>query len=324
MNTTNIPEQYDVIIVGGAAAGLTAALYCARRKLKTLVLTKDIGGQASMTNEIENYPGVNKLVDGFWLMNEFKQQAEKFGATIEIAHVQEIRQNDELDFRLRTASTEYSAKTVILAFGLTPKSLNVPGEQEYTGKGVSYCATCDAPLFANKDVLVIGHSPAAMDAAILCARSKATSVTMVTERDEFRGRKELLQAIEEIPTITQETGVEISEIHGTTFVERVTGTRQGESAEWNVQGVFVELGHNVQTDLIEGLVDLDNTNHVRIDDKNMTSVEGIFAAGDVTSMPYKQVVTSAGEGCKAALQAYAYLQKKGQVRAAGVDWGTVV
>lgn len=313
---------YDTIIVGGAAAGLTAAIYAARRTLHTLVLTKNIGGQAALTNDIENYPGINKTVEGFWLMSEFQKQAEKFGAEITIAEVTNIVPKEELLFEVHASEQLYKTKTIILTFGLTPKNAGIKGEQQFQGKGIAYCATCDAPLFQKKDVVVIGNNTAAMDAAILLTNSNAKSVTIITDKEKLSGNTKMIQAIEQYKNIAVETNTTLTEVQGNQFVETLIGTQNGQQKKWDIQGIFVELGHNINTELTKDLVSLDNTNHIIVDENYMTSHPGIFAAGDVTSRSCKQVVASAGQGCVAALRVYDYLQEKGEVKPKGVDWGT--
>ncbi|MBI2426339.1 MAG: FAD-dependent oxidoreductase [Candidatus Kerfeldbacteria bacterium] len=317
--------QYDVVIVGGAAAGLTAALYSARRTLSTLVISKDIGGQASITSEIENYPG-RGLVDGFELMDDFRKQSEKFGARIVIDEVTRVTPKSETSFEITTVSgTTYSAKGVILAFGLTPRDLGVPGEAQFKGRGVSTCVTCDGPLYKGKTVAVVGTGLPLVDGAELMIKI-AAHVYAVEKKQKFVGEKAMIALVEAAPNVEKLFSSEVTEILGD---QKVTGIRvknsvSGEEKNIAVDGVFTELGYIAKTDCVKGVIELDGENHIVIDEKNATDVPGVFAAGDITSVSYKQVVVSAGEGAKAALSLYTYLQSKGVIaRGVNIDWGIV-
>ncbi len=310
--------KYDVIIVGGAAAGLTAAIYTTRRALKTLVVTQDIGGQAATTPDIENYPGYENI-DGLELMGKFKSQAEKYGAEFVYEEVKEVKKDGET-IKVRTNTKEFESRAVILAFGLTHRHLGIPGEEEFIGKGVSYCATCDAPLFKQKDVAVVGGGNSAMDAAILLSKL-ANKVYLIHRRNEFRGEQVLIDRINEAENIEIIYNSQVKEIKGETVVKNLVLANINDDSqvkEINLNGVFVEIGYQVKGDLVEGLVDLDAKNQILVNNNNETSTPGIFAAGDVTNISYKQIVISAGEGAKAALQAYKYLNAG---KPTGVDWG---
>lgn len=313
-------ERYDVIIVGAGAAGLTAALYSARRGLSTLVLSQDIGGQASTTGTIENYPGYD-LVDGFELMMKFKTQAEKYGARVMLEEVMSVKKVAD-GFTVTSANGNYSSTALILAQGLTHKRLNVPGEEEYIGKGISYCATCDAPLFKGRSTAVIGGGNSAMDAALLLAHF-CPSVTLVNHNAEWRGEKVLIDRISATPTIRQILNAETKEIRGEKTVTGVVIEHQGRTETLSVGGVFVEIGFTVNPALMKELTDLDQRNQIIVDPlTNGTSVPGLFAAGDVTTIAQKQIVISASEGAKAALSVHQYLQASGKIKRTGlVDWG---
>lgn len=316
----NRAKEYDVIVVGGGPAGLTAALYSARRGLKTLVLSQDIGGQAATTGTVENYPGFD-LVDGFELMMKFKAQAEKYGAAIVLEEVSGIKKTDD-GFFVQSANGEYSAMALILAQGLTHKHLNVPGEADLVGKGISYCATCDAPLYKGKATAVIGGGNSAMDAALLLAHFSPT-VTLITHNAEFRGEKVLIDRIHQTPAIRQITNAMTTEVLGKHVVSGVVITKDGQAETISVEGVFVEIGFTVNPALMKDLTDLDHRNQIIVDPlTNGTSVPGLFAAGDITTITQKQIVISAGEGAKAALNVHQYLQAAGKIKRSGlVDWG---
>lgn len=299
--------MYEVIIVGGGPAGLTTALYTARRTLKTLILTKDLGGQTILALNIENYPGAIDL-SGIELMEKFKQQAESFGAEIKFDLVKDIKKQDNVFEVLTESGQVYKSKAIVLAFGRVPKKLNVKGEKEFLNKGVAYCATCDAPLFAEKDVVVVGGGSAAADAALLLSKI-ANKVYLVHRRNQFRAEDILIKRMQEDSDIEFMLNSTIEEIKGTNFVEKVVvkNTKTQKISEINAQGVFVEVGFEVKTDFIKMLIKLNESGEVIIDEFNQTSLPGMFAAGDITTVPYKQTIISAGEGAKAGLSVYNYL-----------------
>ncbi len=310
----------DVIIIGGGAAGLTAALYTARRGLRTVVLSQDIGGQAATTAGVENYPGFD-WVDGLELMTKFKTQAEKYGAEIRLDEVTAVS-SASAGFSVVARGGSWAGPAVILAYGLTHRHLNIPGEEPLIGKGISYCATCDAPLYRGKRVAVIGGGNAAMDAALLLSRLNA-QVTIVTQHDEWRGERVLIDRLQATPAIRPVTKAVTKAVQGR---DRVTGLmieRNGQTETVPVDGVFVEIGFTVNPGLVRGLTELDGRNQVVVNPAdNSTSIPGLFAAGDVTNVNQKQIVISAGEGAKAALGAYQYLQRLGRLPPGGVvDWG---
>lgn len=317
--------MYDTIIVGAGAAGLTAALYTARRAMKTLLVSQDVGGQAATTDEIENYPGVD-FIAGPDLMNKFKSQAEKFGASFVFAEVIKIEKElDELGkpwFEVKTNTESFSGRTVILAFGLAHRHLGVPGEQEFGGKGVSYCATCDAPLFKNRSVAVVGGGNSAVDAALLLAKF-CPKVYLIHRRNDFRAEAFLVQQLNQ-PNIELVLEAEVKEVKGDVRVKEVVVydvNKPLETTSLAVEGLFVEVGFIANTKLIDGLVELDERRQVKVTPDGVTSEPGIFGAGDVTTLSYKQIVISAGSGATAALKAYEYLQKLMGFRGVTTDWG---
>lgn len=307
-------DKYDVVVIGAGAAGLTAALYAARRKLKTLVLSKDLGGQTSTTMDIENYPGID-FSTGPDLMKKFADQAQRFGAEIKLEGASDVsRENSE--FIVTTQSDmRYLARSVILAFGKHPRVLDVPGEEQFRNKGVVYCATCDAPLFESKTVAVVGGGSAAFDAALLLAKI-SPKVYLVHRRDSFKAEGVLVEKARTEPKIEFILDSQIKEIRGNDFVTGIVVATPDGERELAVEGVFVEIGQVVSSDFVKNLVQLSSQGEMVIDELNRTSVPGIFAAGDATTVPFKQTVISAGEGAKAALAAYNYLE--------GRDPGTVI
>jgi thioredoxin reductase (NADPH) len=312
-------REYDCIIIGAGAAGLTAAIYAARRTLKTVVLTKDLGGQASIAGLVENYPGLGKET-GLNIMERFKKQAEEYGAEIVYREVNQIGKKGD-QFFVKTADNEFSSKVIILAFGLTPRDVNVPGESEFKKKGVSYCSTCDGPLFKDKTVAVVGGGNSALDSAELLSKI-AKQVYLIHRGDEFRGEKIVLSKLKERDNVLMLMNTEIAEISGGGIVKaiKVINNQTSEAMEIKCDGVFVEVGYIAKTEIVKDLVERNERTQIKINSNCETSCPGVFAAGDVTDITYKQIVISAGEGAKAALQAYKFLQHKAG-KTVGVDWG---
>jgi len=313
-------ERSDVIIVGAGASGLTAALYCARRGLSTLVLSQDIGGQAATTGTVENYPGFD-VIDGLELMMTFKAQAEKYGARVIIEEVMSLEKTAD-GFSVTSANGVHDSTAIILAHGLTHKHLDVPGEQQLIGKGVSYCATYDAPKFKGQEVMVIGGGNSAMDAALLLSKF-CPKVTIMTRNDEFRGERVLIERMNENANIVKIMNGVTKAIAGETAPTGVVVDIAGQEQTIAVTGVFVEVGYTVNPKLVVGLASLDARNQIIVDPlTNGTDIPGLFAAGDVTTIAQKQIVISAGEGAKAALSVDAYVQSLGQKpRTGNTDWG---
>jgi thioredoxin-disulfide reductase len=297
----------DTIIIGAGPAGLTAAIYAARKKLKTLVLSKDLGGQLARASEIENYPGLGSI-PGLDLIKRFEAQAKAFGAEIEYQDVVAIKEKGKL-FEVHTTSRKHECKTLILALGKTPRDLNILGENKFKGKGVSYCPTCDAPLFKNKIVAVVGGGNSAFDAVQLLSRF-ARKVYLVHRRNEFRGDETGVDKIKKLENVELILSSSPTEIKGDKFVKSlvISNVETGKRKELQLDGIFVEFGWLANPGLVKHLVRLDKNNQILINDRCETSHRGIFAAGDITTTPYKQVVIAAGEGAKAALSAYGFLK----------------
>jgi thioredoxin-disulfide reductase len=308
--------MFDVIIIGAGPAGMTAAIYASRRKLNALVIGKDLGGQMARTNEMENYPGF-ELISGIEMAVKLEAQAKKFGAEIRYEDVVEVGKTGDTFFVI-TTNNEYESKSLILAYGKTPRDLDVPGEEKFKGKGISFCATCDAPLFRNKTVAIVGGGNSALDAALLCSEF-SKKVYIVHRRDEFRGEELLVEQLKKRKNVEFVLNSIPLEVKGATFVGGlvVQDVKTQAKRELKVEGIFVEIGFEVKTEMVSKLVQLDKLKQIIINDRCETSHPGIFAAGDITSVPYKQVVIAAGQGAIAALQAYAYI--KGAP--SGMDWG---
>lgn len=312
-------KDYDVLILGAGIAGLSAAIYARRRGLETVVISKDIGGQALMAKEIENYPGVSHS-SGINIIMIAADQAQEFGAEIIPDQVLSVKKEEEGRFLVKTSGEEYTSKSVIIAAGKIPRELKVPGESKFKGSGVSYCATCDAPLYRKKNAVVVGNGTFAFDATILLSKY-ASRVYLVTNRNELSGNDEIIKLIKETENIELVPSTNVKEIKGNSKVNAVvlTSEKRGEF-ELPVDGVFVEMGYDIYVEPFMDTVKLDGRKQVIINNKCETSTEGIFAAGDVTNTPFKQLVISAAEGAKAALSAYEYIQKLAGKKAVTIDW----
>jgi thioredoxin reductase (NADPH) len=314
---------YDVIVVGGSAAGLTAALYSARQGLKTLVLTKDIGGQMLLTNEIQNYPGIVSTT-GFDLATRLKEQTESYGAEFlyeEVTSVEDDKECPGLCFKVRTNEKEFSTTAVILAFGKTPKDLGVPGEQRLKGRGVSYCAVCDGPLFRGKTVAVVGSGDQALEAANYLSGVTA-KVYLVHNYSKPIGSEEMVQQVLGLKNVQAVPNSKLIEIKGDSRLQAITilSTESGQKKDVTVDGLFIEIGYVAQTDFLANLVKLNDKKEIEVDKEANTSHPGAFAAGDVTDSPYKQAVISAAQGSVAGLSAYNYIQRLRGRTAARADW----
>lgn len=312
-------KKYDIIIIGGASAGLTAALYSGRQGLKTLIVTKDIGGQALLTNDIQNYPGYDQI-GGFELMSKFQEQVTKYGVEFAYDEVTSVEANDESGFEIRTPFASYLSEALILAFGKTPRDLNVPGEEQFKGRGVSYCAVCDGPLFKGTKVAVVGNGDQAIEAANYLSGITEHVYIVQSSKKPF-GDEDMISALERSGKVSFMNGIKVSSIEGD-FAANSIKVHNGDGKESSVEvaGIFVENGYITKTDFVKDLVNLNKQGEIIVDNYCRTSVDGVFAAGDVTDVPYKQAVISAGQGATAALSAYNYIQKKRGRPPAKNDW----
>lgn len=313
---------HDVVIVGGGAAGLTAGMFAARRSHEVLILSQDIGGQAATTPDIENYPGVD-LIDGLELMKKFKAQAERYGAKFQYDTVTAVEPQKDGTHIVVTPTQRIPTRTVILAFGLSHRHLGIPGEEQHNGKGVSYCSICEPSFYDGKDIAVVGGGNSAVQSALLLA-AKAKHVTLVNLNPTFNAEAVVLQRLQEAKNITPLINVESKEVVGDGKV--VTGLKifhkdTNQEEVLPLERIFVEIGYVAKADWVKGLVETDPRGQIKISANCETSVPGIFAAGDITTITFKQVVISAGEGAKAALEADQYLLKITGKRGARIDWG---
>jgi len=314
---------YDVIVIGAGPAGLTSAIYTARRTLKTLILAKDLGGQMATTSDIENYPGFENVISGFELANKMKNQAEKFGAEFKLGTVNKIEKISENNFKIFFNNNEsVETQSVILAFGLTPRNLDVPGEKEFRGKGVTYCANCDAPLYKNKIVAVVGGGNCALDAADYLSKI-ASKTYLIHRRDKFRAEEVVINEIIRNNKIEIIYDSIVTAIKGEKLVKSldVKNLKTNKEKEIALNGIFIEVGRKASTEFLEGIVELNEKKEVIVDSNGVASQAGIFAAGDITNVSQKQIAVASGEGVKAALSAYTYLLKKRGQSIPGVDWG---
>ncbi len=300
--------NYDIIIIGAGAAGMTAAQYACRANLKALVLEeKAAGGQAILIDSLENYPGFFEPINGFDFSENMRKQAVAFGAEFLTEKVSSITKNDDKTFTVVTEKSEHSAWAVIFATGADHRTLNVKGEKEFQGRGVSYCATCDGPFFRNKHIVVVGGGDAACDEALFLSHLTDT-ITMVHRRDTFRAQKALVARTLKNPHITVEFDSVVSEIKGSETVSSVIlkNVKTGDEKELTCDAVFFFVGMIPKTDLLPD-VEKDATGYIITDEDMKTSVEGLYAAGDVRSKSFRQVVTAAADGAVAAHNAAAYI-----------------
>lgn len=300
------PEE--IVILGAGPAGLAAAIYAARANHAPLLVTgQDIGGQVATTNLVENYPGFSQGIAGPELARVMQDQAEKFGARVEYDSIRQVDLS-ERPFRLTGELTEYRAQALIVATGATPTKLGVPGERDLTGRGVSYCATCDGFFFQGKEIVVVGGGDSALEEGLFLTKF-ASRVTIVHRRNALRASAILQKRARENPKVNFVWDTTITEVLGTSKVEavRTRNTQTGEEGTLTTSGVFIYIGHIPNTGLFQGQLDMDEHGYVVTDKWLHTNVQGVFAAGEVTDPHFRQVITSAGMGAAAAMQAEKYL-----------------
>jgi thioredoxin reductase (NADPH) len=309
------PAVENVIILGSGPAGWAAAIYAARANLRPLLITgNELGGQVATTTEVENYPGFPEGIQGPELNERFQAQAEKFGTSVVIDFVTEL-DVDGPPFTVRTAGgATYRAKSIILSVGASARKLDVPGEVRLTGRGVSYCGTCDGFFFRGKEIVVVGGGDSALEEALFLTKF-ASKVTIVHRRGEFRAKPIAQQRVAANPKISVIWNSAVSSVNGQSKVESVTlkNLRTGAESELRTDGVFVYVGHLPNNQLVTGKLATDEHGYVVTDRLMRTSVEGIFAAGEIQDPRFRQVATSVGQGVSAALEAQKYLDERGDV-----------
>lgn len=307
----NNANTLKTLIIGSGPAGLSAALYAARANLEPLVLSgMELGGQVSVTHIVENYPGFPDGIEGPKLVENFQKQAERFGAKIEFDSATEIDLSMR-PFRVKTWGNEYFADSLILSTGATPRHLNIPGETEFTGRGVSYCATCDGHFFQGKDVIVVGGGDSALEEGLFLTRY-VNSVKIIHRRDELRAGAILQKRAFDNPKVEIIWDSVVTEISGDGVVDSVQlkNLKTDQLSILNTDGVFIFIGHLPNTELYRGQLELDDNGYVKADHYMQTSIKGVYAAGEVADSHFRQVVTSAGMGAAAAMQVVHFLEEQ--------------
>ena len=305
----------NVIIIGSGPAGYTAALYTARANLTPLVIEGFAwGGLLQQTTDVENYPGFPEGIMGPEMMQRFRDQAERFGARLLTEQVDRVELSSEVGgiHSVWAADKEYRARTVVLSMGAEHKKLGVSGEEELSGRGVSYCATCDAAFFRDVPTIIVGGGDSAMEEAIFLSKF-ASKVIIVHRRDEFRASKIMLERAREQSNIEFLTPYVVQELvageNGALGHARLENTETGETRELMISGTFIAVGHEPQSGLVDGQIDVDDNGYVSTEGRSTrTNRPGVFAAGDLVDHTYRQAITAAASGCQAALDAEWYLR----------------
>jgi alkyl hydroperoxide reductase subunit F len=296
----------DLIIIGAGPAGITAAVYAARKKINFLVITKDIGGQTAWSGDIENYTGY-QFVSGPELVSKFEEHMRQYDIALkENEEAIEITKKYDKVF-VRTNKGEYEAKTIIIASGKRSRELGVPGEKEFKNRGLTYCATCDGPLFSGKDIAVIGGGNSALDAALQMMKI-ARCVYIVNNSSGLTGDQIMQEKVKKDARVTILNNSEVRVVFGNKMVTGIKIIEKGEERDISVEGVFVEIGLMPNSGFVRD-VEKNKYGEIIVDSYNCTNIAGIFAAGDVTNVPEKQIIIAAGEGAKASLSAFRYLSR---------------
>lgn len=298
---------YDLIIIGAGPAGITAAVYAARKKMDFLMLTRDIGGRVTYSSTIENYIGF-QYITGEELSNKFYEHLKQYNFDLKMEEVKKIEVSNNL-FEVKTAlGNKYFGKTIIVATGRRPRELNVPGEKEFKNRGVTYCATCDAPLFEGMDVAVVGGGNAGLEATLQLMKI-ANKIYLIEIAPQLRADPIMVEKVLTSDKVEVWTNTRILEITGDKIVNGIRIQKNGQEKVLSVQGIFVEIGSVPNSEIID-FVKKNQRNEIIVNCACETSYPGVFAAGDVTNVPEKQIIIAAGEGCKAALSAFKYLSRK--------------
>ncbi|HLZ23516.1 MAG TPA: thioredoxin-disulfide reductase [Ktedonobacterales bacterium] len=330
-DSTAAQAVYDIIVIGSGPSGYTAAIYAARANLRTLVIQgEQTGGQLMITSDVENYPGFEDGILGPDMMDKFEAQARRFGAEMiarDVVKVDFTQQPFQIWIESGTTEPQYRARAVIISTGASAKWLGLPNEQRLQGRGVSGCATCDGPFFRNRELAVVGGGDTAMEEALFLTKY-ASQVHLLHRRDSFRASKIMQKRAYENPKITIHTNTGVDDVLGENAVEgvRIHDLKTGAAETLPVQGFFVAIGHQPNTGIFKGILDMDEVGYLKTREWTMTNIPGVFAAGDVVDHRYRQAVTAAGDGCRAAIDAERWLEAQGEVNTADVmdpgEWGT--
>jgi len=309
MSVNENEKHVKVLVLGSGPTGYSAALYAARAELEPVVLTGlQLGGQAALTYTIENYPGFPDGVGGAQLGELFQKQAEHFGAVTEFASANSVDLSRR-PFKVEADSGDYLADVLIVGTGASPNHLNIPGEVELTGRGVSYCATCDGWFFKDKKVVIVGGGDSALEEGLFITRY-ASSVTIIHRREEFRASPILQKRAKEHPKVDFILNTIVTEVVGAEKMEslKLKNVMTGEETIYQADGLFIFIGHTPNTEMFKGQLEMSDLGYIKINDKMETSVPGVFAAGEAADPHFRQVVTSAGMGAAAAIQATRFLE----------------
>jgi thioredoxin reductase (NADPH) len=309
MSSNGNAKHVKILVLGSGPAGYAAALYAARAELQPVVLTgMQLGGQAALTYTIENYPGFPEGVGGAQLGELFQKQAEHFGAVTEFDLADSVDLSQR-PFKVITNNFEYLADTLIVGTGASPNHLNIVGEVELTGRGVSYCATCDGWFFKDKKVVVVGGGDSALEEGLFITRY-ASSVTIIHRREEFRASPILQHRAKEHPKVDFILNTIVTEVIGTDRLEalRLKNVKTGDETIFETDGLFIFIGHTPNTEMFKGQLEMSDLGYIQVNDKMETNIPGVFAAGEVADPHFRQVVTSAGMGAAAAIQATRFLE----------------
>ena len=299
--------MYDTIIIGAGAAGITAAIYAARANLKFEIISKDVGGLTLWSPSIENYTGYPKLT-GIDLVEKFKKHMDDYKIQVKEDAVTKVEKKESA-FLVKTEKQEFESKTVIICSGSSPRKLNVPGGEEFEGKGLAYCATCDGPLFAGKDVAVVGGGDSALAAALTLIQV-VNKAYILNLSDGLTGTdKTLMNNVLKSEKVEVINNAKTTEVIGDKFVTGLKYEQNGEEKILDIQGVFVEIGHIRNIDFVKDIIKLNDKDEIIVDKTGAASVKGIFAAGDITDLKGKQTVIACGDGSRALLSAFAYLKR---------------